>query len=116
MPVYAMETYGEVKKYFLLLLVWTAIGDKWLTSRPNRFYPRGGRSPNNQRIGDTRASACVLGRDKIPYPYRESNSDFSVLQPVAQSLLCVSKAVYNFYKFVYKQLDTKLLQPMLILV
>ena len=68
-----------------LLLISTLDGSEQTASRPGHFT-RGERGRGPHGIGGwlgRRASLKTLEKRKIPHPYRESNQDFQLVQPVA---------------------------------
>jgi hypothetical protein len=78
---YAMKTYGWVDVQIHVLLSSALVRDEWLASRPGRFIPRI-RVPGTHWIGG-RVGPRTLGKRKNSWPYRDSNSNPSVFQPVA---------------------------------
>jgi hypothetical protein len=79
-----MKAYVGVDVHIHIFLTSALVGGEWSTSRPGRFTP-GERAPCTHWIGgwvDLRASLDDLRRENS-WPYRDSNSDPSVVQPVA---------------------------------
>jgi hypothetical protein len=77
-----MKAYGGVDVPIHIFLTSALDGDEWSASRPSRFTPRE-RVPDTHWIGgwvDTRAR--TTWRRENPLPYRDSNSDTSVVQPI----------------------------------
>jgi hypothetical protein len=84
MKHYAMKAYGGVDIWTQIFLTSALAGGEWSASRPGRFIP-GERARGTHWIGgwaDARAGLDGL-ENKISWTYWDSNSDPSVVQPVA---------------------------------
>jgi hypothetical protein len=79
-----MKTYGGVNVYFHIFLISALAGVDWSASRPDSFSP--GKEPPiriGQEVGWTPEPVSTTWRRGNSLPYRDSNSDPSVAQPVA---------------------------------
>jgi hypothetical protein len=79
-----MKTYGEVDVhvYIHVFLTSALAGDEWSASRPGRLTPREShRYPLDRRVGGLQSRSGR--REENSSAYRDSNSDPSVVQPVA---------------------------------
>jgi hypothetical protein len=79
-----MKAYGGVDVYSHVFLTSAVVGGEWSASRLCRFTP-GVRAPGAHWVGgwvDPRDSLDDLEKENS-CPYRDSNSNLSVVQPVA---------------------------------
>jgi hypothetical protein len=79
-----MEAYGEVDIEIHIFLTLALAGGKWSVSRPGRFTS--GKEPPvpiRWEVGRTPEPVWTTWRRENSWPYRNSNSDPSVVQPVA---------------------------------
>jgi hypothetical protein len=81
---YAMKAYGGAAVQIHIFLTSALAGDEWSASRDGRFTP-GERALGTHRIGwvDPTASLEDVEKTLEPTRTRDSNSDSSVVQPVA---------------------------------
>jgi hypothetical protein len=85
--------YKAIHVFFTSALV----GGEWSASRPSRFIP-GERASGTHWIGGWVGSRAGLDDMEKLIPYRESNSDFSVVEPVAShNTDCDTAAVFSLY-------------------
>jgi hypothetical protein len=77
-----MKAYEVVDVQIHIFLTSALAWGEWSASRPGRFTPRGNspRYPLDRRLGGTQSRS---GRREENWPHRDSNSDPSVVQPVA---------------------------------
>jgi hypothetical protein len=79
-----MNTYGGVDIYIHVFLTSPLLGSEWSASRPGRFAPRGEVSSIHWIEGWVGPRTDLDGVERRKsYPYRDSNSDPSAVQPVA---------------------------------
>jgi hypothetical protein len=81
-----MKAYGGMDLQIHIFLTSALNGDEWSASRPSSFTP-GEIAPSSHWIGGwvgLRASLDDVEKRKV-LPYRDSNCDPSVVQPVASS-------------------------------
>jgi hypothetical protein len=79
-----MKAYWRVDEWIHIFLTSALVGGEWSASRPCRFTP-GERAPGTHWIGGwvgLRSGLDAVEKRKF-LPYRDSNSDPSVIQPVA---------------------------------
>jgi hypothetical protein len=76
-----MKAYGGVDVWSYIFLTSALIGGEWSASRPCRFTP-GERAFDTHWVGG-RVGLWTKWRRENSWPYRDSNSDVSVVQPVA---------------------------------
>jgi hypothetical protein len=79
-----MKAYGGVGVHIQIFFTSALAGGEWSTSRPGRFTP-GERAPRTHWIGDwvDPEPVWTTWRIENSWPYRDSNSNTSVIQPVA---------------------------------
>jgi hypothetical protein len=79
-----MKTYGGVDVYIHVFLTSAPFGGEWSASRTGLFNP-GERLPGTHWIGGWMAPEPVwtLWERENSWPYRDLNSDPTVIQPVA---------------------------------
>jgi hypothetical protein len=78
-----MKAYGGMDVQIHIFLTSTLVGGEWSASRPARFTP-GEKAPGTNLIRGWVASEPVWAtwRRENSWPYRDSNSDPSVVQPI----------------------------------
>jgi hypothetical protein len=80
-----MKAYGGVAVQIHVFLTSALVGGVWSASHSGRFTPWE-KAPGTYRIGGwAPESVWALWRRENSFPYRDSNSDPSVVQPVASS-------------------------------
>jgi hypothetical protein len=72
-----MKAYRGLQIY--IFLTWALVGGEWSASRPGRFTPRG----KSHEVGWTPEPVWTTWRRENSYTHWDSNSDPSVVQPVA---------------------------------
>jgi hypothetical protein len=81
-----MKAYGGVDVWVHIFLTSALAGGEWSASRPGRFTP-GKRASGTNWIGswvDTRACLDDVEKRKFLTTHWDSNSDLSVVRPVAR--------------------------------
>jgi hypothetical protein len=76
-----MNAYGGVNVYIHIFLTSALAGGEWSASRPGRFTS--GDRILDRRLGGPQSQSGRLGEENIIEPYRDSNSEPSVVQPIA---------------------------------
>jgi hypothetical protein len=78
-----MKKYGGVDVQIHVFLTSALVGGEWSDSRPGRFTPgKSPRYPLDRRLGGPQNRSGGHGKEEF-LDYRDSNSDPSVVQPVA---------------------------------
>jgi hypothetical protein len=97
---YAMRAYGGVDVSIHIFLTSALLGGEWSASRPGRFIP--GKElpvPIVQEVGWTPGPVWTTWRSNNSWPYRDSNLNLSVVQPVASRYTdCAIPAILLFIK------------------
>jgi hypothetical protein len=93
-----MKAYGGVDVYIHIFLTSALVGGEWSASRPCRFIHRGKspRYPLDRRLGGPQSRSRRGGEENILVPPGDSNSDPSVVQPVASRYTDCATRAQNF--------------------
>jgi hypothetical protein len=81
---YAINAFGGMDVQIHIFLTSALAEGEWLASCPGRFTP-GEKAPGTYWIRWTPEPICTTWRRENYWPYRDSNSDPSVVKPVASS-------------------------------
>lgn len=67
------------------------------TTRPFDLHIKRTRNPLNRRLDGPQSRSGPFGKEKLFCPCRDTNLDFCLVQPVAQSVYCVIQAPVYCY-------------------
>jgi hypothetical protein len=102
-----MNACGGVDVWLHVFLTLALVGGEWSASGPGRFSPRGKRPqyPMDRRLGMPQKPVSMMWRRENSWPYWDSNSSPSVVQPAPSCQLTVLSQLpfweNKCYKFIY---------------